>query len=581
MASTEPLVHHGVRYEADERPSLPLTIGLGLQHTVLSAAAVVLIPAILISVAGESEAYLNWAVFGALAVSGIATIVQAIRIGRLGAGYILVMGSTSAFLAVSITALEQGGPGLLATLIVCSSFVQFFLAAKMALLRRIFTPTVAGTVLMLIPVTIVPIVFRKLSDVPEGTVQHAAPVTAFVTLAAIILVALRFSGALRIWAPAIGIVVGGLVGAAFGLYDVDRVLAASWIGFPDFSGYPGLDFGFGAAFWALLPGFLIVTLVGAMDTLGDAIAIQRASWRRPRAIDFRSIQGAINADGLGNLLSGVGGTVPNTTYGLGIAVTELTGIAARSVGVCVGILFIVLAFLPKPVAAVLALPGPVVGAYLAVAIALLFVFGVQVLVRDGLDYRKNLVVGFAFCVGIAFQYDLVYPQLREGMWGELLGHGMTAGGITVVLLSGFLDLTSRRPKRIRTVLSPDALGVIDEFLSAFARETGFDQPMEVRLRAVGEEALHILDGAGARDSARELLLVARVDERSVDLEFIASGPDTNLEDQIAMLSDSVTDLSNEAETPLRLLRHHATSVRHRQYHGTDILAIRLQPSERD
>ena len=132
----------------------------------------VLVPAILISIAGESDAYLNWAVFGALAVSGIATIVQAIRIGRLGAGYILVMGSTSAFLAVSITALEQGGPGLLATLIVCASFVQFFLGAKMALLRRVFTPTVAGTVLMLIPVTIVPIVFRKLSDVPDGTVQH-------------------------------------------------------------------------------------------------------------------------------------------------------------------------------------------------------------------------------------------------------------------------------------------------------------------------------------------------------------------------------------------------------------------------
>ena len=66
------------------------------------------------------------------------------------------MGSTSAFLAVSITALEQGGPGLLASLIIISSLVQFVLAARMSLLRRIFTPTVAGTVLMLIPVTIAP-----------------------------------------------------------------------------------------------------------------------------------------------------------------------------------------------------------------------------------------------------------------------------------------------------------------------------------------------------------------------------------------------------------------------------------------
>lgn len=581
MAPDQLSVRHGVRYEADERPSVPLTFGLGLQYTILSLAGVVLIPAVLITVAGESEAYLNWAVFGALVVSGIATAVQAIRIGRLGAGYILVMGSTSAFLAVSVTALEQGGPGLLATLIVCSSFVQFFLGAKMAMLRRVFTPTVAGTVLMLIPVTIAPIVFRKLTDVPDGSAQLAAPITALVTLAAIILVALRFSGALRVWAPAIGIVAGGLVGAAFGLYDIGRVVDAPWIGLPDFGSYPGLDLSFDATFWSLLPGFLIITLVGAMDTLGDAIAIQRASWRRPRAIDFRSIQGAINADGLGNLLSGLGGTVPNTTYGIGIALTELTGIAARSVGVCVGALFVALAFLPKPVAAVLALPGPVVGAYFAVAIALLFVFGVQILIKDGLDYRKSLIVGFAFSVGLAFQYDMVYPELQQGAWGELLGHGMTAGGITVILLSGFIDLTSRRPKRLRTALSANALTEIDKFLSDFGKQTQYDEQMMVRLRAVGEEALHILLGDGVQEQDRKLLLVASADELSADLEFIASGSGTNLEDQLAMLNEGVTDIPNEAETPLRLLRHYATSVRHRQYHDTDILTVHLQPRETD
>ena len=577
MATAPPAINHGVRYEADERPSIPLTVGLGLQYTALSAAGVVFIPAVLITTAGESEAYLTWAVFAALLVSGLATIVQAVRIGRLGAGYILVMGSTSAFLAVSVTALEQGGPGLLATLIVASSFVQFILGAKMAALRRVFTPTVAGTVLMLIPVSITPIVFRKFMDIPEGVSPAAGPVTAVITLAAIILIALRFTGTLRVWAPAVGLVAGGLAGLAFGIYDVSRVADAPWIGLPSFSAYPGLDLSFDATFWALLPGFLIITLVGAMDTLGDAIAIQRASWRRQRAIDFRSVQGAINADGLGNLMSGISGTVPNTTYGNSISIAELTGVGARSVGVCVGLLFIVLAFLPKPVAAIVAMPGPVVGAYLAVLIALLFVFGVKILINDGLDYRKSLIVGFAFWVGLAFQFDLVYPEFLQGAWGALLGHGMTAGGICVIVLSGFLDLTSKRPRRIRTALSSDALTEIDEFLSDFARRTQFDEQMAVRLRAVGEEAVHLLLGDGSQDLDRQLLVVARADELSADLEFIASGTGMNLEDQLAMLSEGVTDLPNEAETPLRLLRHYATSVRHQQYHDTDILTIRLQP----
>ena len=568
---------HEVRYEADDRPPLGLTIGLGAQYAVLALAGVVLTPAILISTAGGSEAYLTWAIFGALAVSGITTIVQALRIGRIGAGYILVMGSTAAFLPMSVTAIVESGPALLATLIVMASMVQFLLGAKMAMLRRVFTPTVAGTVLMLIPVSLAPIIFDKLTEAPAGAPDAAALVTGIVTLAVVVLVALRLSGAWRIWAPAIGLAAGGLTGLYFGIYDLERVANAPWVGLPDFSGYPGLDLSFGGVFWALLPGFIIVTLVGAMDTLGDAIAIQRASWRKPRAIDFRSIQGAINADGLGNLLSGIGGTVPNTTYGASIAIAELTGVASRAVGVWVGILFIALAFLPKLVAVVVALPGPVAGAYLAIIVALIFVFGVKILTNDGLDYRKSLIVGFAFWVGLAFQFDMIYPELLEGFWGNLMGHGMTAGGITVIVLSGFLDLTGRRPIRLRSTLSIDALPIIDAFLCDFAKRMRCDEPMTNRLRAVAEEAVHTLLGDGESSRERDLLLVARADGRSADLEFIAGGADANLEEQLAMLSEGVTGLPNEAEMPLRLLRHYATSVRHQQYHDTDIVTFRVEP----
>ena len=125
--------------------------------------AFVLTPAILIGVVGGSEAYLSWAVFAALLISGVTTVVQAVRVGRIGSGYLLVMGSSSAFLAICVSALERGGGGLLASLIVISSLCQFMLAVRLSLFRKIFTPTVAGTVLMLIPVTIGPIILSKSS----------------------------------------------------------------------------------------------------------------------------------------------------------------------------------------------------------------------------------------------------------------------------------------------------------------------------------------------------------------------------------------------------------------------------------
>lgn len=226
---------------------------------------------------------------------------------------------------------------------------------------------------------------------------------------------------------------------------------------------------------------------------------------------------------------------------------------------------------------IVALPGPVAGGYLAVIVGLLFVFGVKILTNDGLDYRKSLIVGFSFWVGLSFQFDLVYPELLAGSWGELPGHGMTAGGITVIVLSGFLDLTAARPRRLHTALSTDALSEIDAFLCDFAVRLRCDDPTTARLRAVAEETVHTLLGEEPHPEPRELLLVARTDGPSADLEFIAGGTDVNLEDQLAMLSEGVTELPNEAEAPLRLLRHYASSVRHQQYHGTEIVTIRVEP----
>ena len=78
-----------IRYQPDEKPPVALTIGLGLQLAILCIAGVVLTPAIVIRAAGASEGFLSWAVFAAVAVSGVTTVLQAVRVGRFGAGHVL------------------------------------------------------------------------------------------------------------------------------------------------------------------------------------------------------------------------------------------------------------------------------------------------------------------------------------------------------------------------------------------------------------------------------------------------------------------------------------------------------------
>ena len=571
-----------VRYEADEKPPLPLSLGLGLQLTVLIVAGIVLTPAIVIRAAGGDDTYLAWAVFAAVAVSGTTTVVQAVRVGRIGAGYVLAMGTSGAFIAICVTALVEGGPALLATLVVISSLFQFVFSTRLSLFRRVLTPTVAGTVIMLIAVTVMPIIFDMLTAVPEGAPDHGAPLSALATLLTVCAIALKATGALRLWAPVIGVVVGSLVAAHFGLYDTDRVAESSWIGLPGI-GWPGFDLEFGSAFWSLLPAFIFVTLVGAIETIGDSVAIQRVSWRKPRAVDFRAVQGAVAADGLGNLLSGIAGTVPNTTYSTSISVTELTGVGARVVGLVLGIALIVLAFFPKALAVVLAIPGPVAAAYVTVLLSMLFVVGMKIIVQDGVDYRKGLIAGVAFWTGVGFQNGVIFPHYLADFAGGLLQNGMTAGGLAAILLTLFMELTAPRRRRIELAFDLSALPKIRVFLGECASRYGWNEAMAQRLDAASEETLLTLlhDDDENPGGPRRLLLTAHKQDGGAALEFIAAPGEANLEDRIALLNERIDETPGEGEISLRLLRHLASSVRHQQYHDTDIVTVVVDAPKAD
>ena len=577
MATNDSQQRAGIRYEPDEKPPAALAVGLGLQLAVLCIAGIVLTPAIVIRAAGGSDGFLSWAVFAAVAISGLTTVLQAVRLGRFGAGHVLLMGTSGAFIAVCVTALAQGGPGMLATLVLVSSFFQFLLSSRLSLLRRVLTPAVAGTVIMLIPVTVMPIVFGMLDDVPEGSPALAAPVSALVTVLVITCIALKASGALRLWAPVIGVVVGSAVAGAFGLYNGALVSAASWVGLPE-GDWPGLDLGFGATFWALLPAFVFVTLVGAIETVGDAVAIQRVSWRRHRAVDYRVVQGAVAADGVGNLLSGLLATVPNTTYSTSIAVTELTGVASRRVGIAIGVIFLVLAFLPKALAVVLAIPNPVVAAYATVLLAMLFVVGMKVVVQDELDYRTGLVVGVSFWAGVGFQNGVIFPEYFTEFAGGLLQNGMTAGGLVAILMTLFVEGTSSRPSRLEVEFGLEALPKIREFFADFAERGGWGKAMVDRLDAAGEETLLTLmrqEEESGEGRPRRLRLTARKESGAALLEFVAAAGTDNIQDRIALLGTGPVEAPNEREISLRLLRHLASKVHHQQYHDTDIVTVRV------
>ncbi|MXX69621.1 MAG: hypothetical protein F4Y74_11755 [Gemmatimonadales bacterium] len=567
----------GVRYQPDEKPPTPLALGVGLQLTVLNIAAIVLIPLVVMRAAGVSEEVLTWAVLASVTVCGLATMLQAVRAGRFGAGHVILMGTSGAFIPASIMALTVGGPALLATLVVVAAFIPLLLSWRLSLFQRILTSSVSGTVIMLIPVTVLPFVSGLLATGPDGGALPGAPLSFLVTLVLIGCLALRGGGTLRLWAPVIGVIVGTAIAASYGLYDVERIAEATWVAFPR-PRPPGFDLEFGSAFWTLLPSFLLVGLIAAIRTMSSAVAVQRVSWRRAsRATDFRAVQGALAADGVANLLAGCAGTVPGSATTTSVSLTQLTGVAARGVGLAAGAAFIAFAFLPKAFAIVLAIPDPVFAGYLAVLLAMLFAIGLKIVLQGGLDVRNGIVVGLAFLTGVSCQFGLILPEQVSSFAGGLLANGMNAGGFTAIALTFFLRLTEPRPARIETEFGPAALPHIRAFLGTFAAKAGLDEGIADRLDAAAEEALLSLTGPESGDgrSRRRLVMSARRDKGEVALEFVVAPREGNLQNRLALLSGGVEETSADSEVSLRLLRHLASSVRHRQYHDTDIVTVRV------
>ena len=584
MSNGTRIRERNVRYQPDEHPPRGLVLGCGAQSVILGITGLVAFPTIMVLAAGETEAYLSWAVFSTVAVSGAATILQALRLGRIGAGYLLTIGPAGPFIGICVAALVEGGPGLLAVLVTISSLLPLAIASRLSLFRRLLTPTIVGTVNMLIPVTVLPVVFGRVADVPDGVPALAAPLAAAATVIVISAIHLKAAPRLRLWAPLLGIVVGSMVGGSFGLYDLDRVLRASWVGLPQ-GAWPGLDLEFGPAFVGLLPAFVFLTLIGTIQTVTSAVAVQRVSWRRPRAVDYRVVEGAVAADGLSKVLCGVAGIMPTQTTTVSVPTIEITGVAARRVGIAAGGLMIVLAFLPKALAAVLAVPSPVYAGYLFVLFALIFVRGMSEVVQGGIDHRKALVAGVGFWVGVGCQYGMIFPEILANFAGGLLANGITVGGLVAILLTLFLEVTAPRVSRLEVESDVSVLPRIQEFIGEFAARSGWDSKMVFRLEAASEETLLMLvgedgeDDGGEQRERRRLFLSACKDADGAVLEFIATGGEENIQDRIGLLAEQPDDVLLEREVSLRLLRHIASSVRHQQFHEADIVTVRVDAPE--
>ena len=573
------------RYEADERPPLRSSLGLGAQFSLIASATLLVTPVVVSEAAGKDDAYLTWMVFASLVVVGVSTLIQVRRVGPIGGGAVLPMFTAAFSIPFCIAAVADGGPATLGTLVLISAITQLIISRWLFILRRVVTPIVSGTVMMILSITLASVVFDLL-DRASIVEPQSATLTAFVTLAVIAALSLRRPEMLRLWGPLIGIVVGCVVAASLGIYDFDRIVESKWVGLP--SELPGLGFDFGVTFWTLVPSFVFLGVIIAIQANGASIAMQHASHREDRAIDFRQVQATLAGGGVTNLIASAFGAVPNIINPGIVAFTQTTGVAARSVGYSIGFIFIAMAFVPKVSGLLSSIPGPVMTGYLVMVTGSLFVDGARTVIQNEQDVQKVAAAGACFWIGAAFQFGLFNLPDLGPVVNALMKSGITTGGFGAIAMILYLELTNPRRMRFEADLHIDTLPELNDFMERFAERRGWGEGMKNRLSAVGEETLLTLapldldvfdlDEGAESVTDRQLVVVASSEGDVAELEFIGGGGDeTNIEDRVRQLQQHDAEAVVENELSLQLLRAYASSVRHQQFHGADIITVRVEP----
>ena len=566
-----------VLYEPDEKCPPLLAITSALQIFIPNTIGLVMLAALVVRASGESEAYLSWVTFTVLAVTGASMILQSLRLRYLGSGRLIVANFNVPFLAVCALALHVGGPGLLASLVLVSTLVQSVLTLRLASLRRIFTQTVGGVVIMLVAISAMPFIISRAVIPPEGQSAVVFLAPGMAALAAGILISLQDTPVWRMWILPITVAVGLIVAVPLGFYNTDIIVDTPWLRLPHLS-WPGLNLNFSADFWALLPVFVFVNLTAFMKAVGDLSVIYRASYRNQSAIDFRTVQGGLNVYGVGTFLSGLLGTLPVAApWATTVVYIGFTGVAAKSVGIYLGLLTIAIASFSKLLAVLVAIPTPVVSAVYVIIFGMLFVEGAKTVFAGQVDQKKAAIAGVSMVLGMSAG---AISGLFEGITIHLVSNPIVVGGMAAIGMTIFTELSGFRAKKLRVDLSESSLHAFDDFLRQFADRHSWTEEGKNRLCLVGEEVILSLlneENDGPAEQKRRLVATIRPDSSSAEVEIVVASDDAiqgNIENRIAYLGDGHA-LEDEQQLSFRILRHYASSVHHRKYYGIDIISCRV------
>jgi NCS2 family nucleobase:cation symporter-2 len=426
--------------DPDWFPGWGAAVPLGIQH-VLAMFVSNMTPAIIVAGAagfgyGSGDTtQMIYMIQMAMLFAGVATLLQTIGLGPVGARLPLVQGTSFAYIPVMIPIVAGKGVEAM-TALTTAALVGGVLHAGLSVfvgrIRFALPPLITGLVVLMIGLSLMRIGIQYAAGgVPAmGTAAFGAWQSwLLASVVVVVTLGLNFFGR-GIWSTAavlLGLLAGYAVALAMGRIDFAPVAAAGLVMVP-----MPFHFGFALSASAIL-GFCLTGFVSSIETIGDVDAICEGNAGRP-ATD-RELQGAVAADGVGTALAAVFGAMPNTTFSQNVGLIAITGVMSRHV-VTIGAVFLVLCgLLPKVGAVITTIPIEVLGGGVIVMFGMVASAATSMLAGVEWTQRNMLIFGVSLSLALGLQLEPTALQHLPETARMLLGSGVLPAAVTAVLLN--------------------------------------------------------------------------------------------------------------------------------------------------
>lgn len=400
--------------QVEERVPISLSIPLGIQHLFAMFGATVLVP-FLFHLNPNTCLFMN----------GVGTLLYIFLTKGKIPSY---LGSSFAFISPVLLILAshpytdaQSGFIVFGLLFILFAFLVKMIGTRW--IDLIFPPAAMGAIIAVIGLELAPTAASMAGLTGDHIVLNNVIVSLF-TLAVTVLGSVAFRGFLAIIPILIGVVSGYILAFFLGMVDLTPVVQAPWFALPHFSA-PTWNWN---AVVIIAPAALVVLTehIGHLMVTGNIVGRD--------LIKDPGLDHSLFADGCSNILSGLCGATPNTTYGENIGVMAITKVYSVWVIGTAAVFAILLSFIGKLSELIHGIPTPVMGGVCLLLFGVIAASGLRLLVEQKVDYSqpRNLTM-----TAVILIIGLSGAKLT---FGSITVQGMVLATLVAILLSLVLHL---------------------------------------------------------------------------------------------------------------------------------------------